>query len=284
MWLVHHALGSDDLASEVATVGVRSFASAGFSGAGDFMDSTGFSGAVHVAIGFDRCLNPPCRMKAYVAHSSRALSRVLATTERECTHFQGEALPPCRDALSASEQASPQTFVTSQGFTPADGVNGFGPLLVWSGVATFELRVRDRRHLLRAVLCGFLEHYILQYGCFVYPCTNTFQQQLNHSCTTIFTVGFDDDGGDGFNHHGFQHLAAVLGLGLDLSDSNVDAYKALPASTTQSYFIAHLHLSRRSKTHFLDTHLPHAIAFIDRASGPPLCGRLKVSRKIALPT
>ena len=103
-------------------------------------------------------------MKAYVAQWSRALSRVLATTERECTHFRGEASPLCRDALSASEQASPQKFVTSQGFTPADGVNGFGPLLVWSGVATFELRVRDRRHLLRAVSYGIIEHNIMHYG------------------------------------------------------------------------------------------------------------------------
>ena len=181
MWFVHYALGWDDLASEVATVGLRSFASAGFTGAGDFMDSTGFTGAVHVAIGFDRCLNPPCRMKAYVAQSSRALLRVLATTERECTHFQGKASLLCRDALLASEQASPQTFVTSQGFTQADGVNGFGPLLVWSGVATFELRVRDRRHLLRAVLYGFLEHNILHYGFFVNMCTTKTQPFVYHN-------------------------------------------------------------------------------------------------------
>ena len=251
------------MAGEVANVGLRSFASAGFTGAGDFVDSIGFTGAVHVTIGFDRCLNPPCRMKAYLAQSSGALSRVLATTERECTHFQGEASLLCRDALLASEQPSPQTSVTSQGFTQADGVNGFGPLLVWSGVETFELRVRDRRHLLRAVLYGFLEHNILHYGCFVNMCTITFQQQLNHSCTTISTVGFDDDGDGGFNHHGFQHLAAVLGFGLDLSDSNGDAYKAFPASTTS--VLLHCSLASFSaEQNPLPQHLPSARDLLHR--------------------
>ena len=60
--------------------------------------------------------------------------------------------------------------------------------------------------------------------------------------------------------------------------------RRFPRPQRQSYFIARLRCSRRSRTHFLNTHLPRAISCIDRASGPPLCGRLKVLRKIAPPT
>ena len=87
------------------------------------------------------------------------------------THFHSKASPHRIDTPAASEQASPQTFVTGQGFTPADGVNGSCPLQVWLGVATFELRVRDGRHLLRAVSYGILVHNIAYYGCLASMCT-----------------------------------------------------------------------------------------------------------------
>ena len=60
--------------------------------------------------------------------------------------------------------------------------------------------------------------------------------------------------------------------------------RRFPRPQRQSYFIAHLRLPRRSVTHFLNTHLPHTIFSIDRASGPPLRGRSIVLRKMAPPT
>ena len=87
------------------------------------------------------------------------------------TRFHSKAPLHRVDAPSASEQASPQTFVTGQGFTQADGVNGSCPLHVWLGVATSELRVRDRRYLLRAVSYGILEHDLVYYNCLASMCT-----------------------------------------------------------------------------------------------------------------
>ena len=175
----------------------------------------------------------------------------------------------CPRSLRAS---LPRTFVASQGSTQADGVNGLGPLHVWSGVVTFELRARDRRHLLRAVLYGFLEHSPL-----VTTALPTSAQSRFNNNSTIRVPQFPQ----------FALMTTATTVSTTMASSIRQQFLApvltrltptwmspgsFPRPQRQYYCIARLRLSRRSKTHFLNTHLPHAIAFIYCASGPRFAG------------